>query len=285
MPTEPDARTTVVIATRDRREELLRTLQRLRDLPERPPVVVVDNASSDGTPAAAREFGGRVEVLALPANLGAAARTVGVRAARTPLIAFCDDDSWWAPGALRLAAARFDKDPALGLLAARVLVGPDERLDPTSAVMAAGDLDESLRPGGRGRRGVTGFLACGAVVRARAFCAVGGFEPHLMIGGEEEMVALDLAAAGWKLVYEPEVVAHHYPSRARHAASRNRHLARNLLLTAWLRYPPAAAARRAMAAGPHRPNGREALWALRSAPWAASRRRPVPAGLADVFVG
>ncbi|MFD0853569.1 glycosyltransferase family 2 protein, partial [Actinomadura adrarensis] len=45
-------RCTVVVITRDRRETLLDTLGRLRELPGKPPVIVVDNASSDGTPEA-----------------------------------------------------------------------------------------------------------------------------------------------------------------------------------------------------------------------------------------
>src|SRR5512135_2103047 len=40
---------TVVIATRNRAQELGHTLERLAGLPERPPVVVVDNSSRDGT--------------------------------------------------------------------------------------------------------------------------------------------------------------------------------------------------------------------------------------------
>src|SRR5688572_23074610 len=40
---------TVVIATRNRRDSLATTLRHLRALPERPPVVVADNASTDGT--------------------------------------------------------------------------------------------------------------------------------------------------------------------------------------------------------------------------------------------
>ena len=67
------ARVTVVIATRNRREELLRTLGRLTALPEQPPVIMVDNGSADGSAeAAARRFP-RVEVVALARNVGAAA--------------------------------------------------------------------------------------------------------------------------------------------------------------------------------------------------------------------
>ena len=71
---------TVVMITRDRRENVLASLDRLLGLPERPPVVVVDNASTDGTADAVRRRHPSVDVVALPRNLGAAARTVGVAA-------------------------------------------------------------------------------------------------------------------------------------------------------------------------------------------------------------
>ena len=47
-------RVSVVIATADRREQLLHTLARLMALPEQPPVIVVDNGSVDGSAAAVR---------------------------------------------------------------------------------------------------------------------------------------------------------------------------------------------------------------------------------------
>ncbi len=121
------ARVTVVIATRDRRPELLRTLGRLHELPDRPPVIVVDNASADGSAAAVRDRYPAVTVRMLPRNAGAAARNTGVALAATPYVAFSDDDSWWEPGALSRAAAALDADPGLGLVAARTLVGPSPR--------------------------------------------------------------------------------------------------------------------------------------------------------------
>ena len=66
---------TVVIATRNRRPELCATLGRLRALPEEPPVIVVDNGSADGTPAAVRDAFPEVEVVARRRNAGASAAT------------------------------------------------------------------------------------------------------------------------------------------------------------------------------------------------------------------
>ena len=130
----------VVVATRNRRPELLRTLGELRRLPERPPVVVVDNESSDGTVAGVGDRFPDVVVVVASAPLGPAARNLGVARTATPYVAFSDDDSWWAPGSLSLAADLFDRHPRLGLVTGRVLVGPDRRLDPMSAVMAKSPL-------------------------------------------------------------------------------------------------------------------------------------------------
>jgi GT2 family glycosyltransferase len=74
----PDARTTVVVMTRDRRAELLRTLDLMTRLPERLPITVVDNASSDGTADAVAETYPEVRLIRASRNLGAVARNLAV---------------------------------------------------------------------------------------------------------------------------------------------------------------------------------------------------------------
>ncbi len=155
----------VVVATRNRAVELEATLERLRALPERPQVVVVDNASGDGTALRVRRHHPQVEVVELRENLGAAARTVGALHTTSRYVAFSDDDSWWAPGSLERAAELLDRHPRLALVAARVLVGPNERLDPVCAAMASSPLAPTPDLPGRP---VLGFVACGAVVRRSA---------------------------------------------------------------------------------------------------------------------
>jgi GT2 family glycosyltransferase len=231
---------TVVIATRDRREELLTTLGHLRALPERPAVIVVDNGSTDGSVTAVRRGHPEVEVVALDRNLGAAARNVGVERARTPWVAFADDDSWWAPGALGRAVGHLRARPAVALVAARILLGPDERPEPMCAELAASPLGTD--PGDPGPT-VLGFIACGAVVEREAFLAVGGFDRRFGVGGEEALVAWDLASAGRRCVYAPDVVAHHHPSPVRDRARRRTTVVRNHLWTTWLRRPLPAVAR------------------------------------------
>ncbi|MFG1855353.1 glycosyltransferase family 2 protein [Actinomadura geliboluensis] len=258
---------TIVVATRDRAAELRRSLRH-----HTAPVIVADNASADGTADVAREAG--ATVLRLPRNRGAAARNAGAERAGTRYVAFADDDSWWAPGALERAVEILDAHPRTALLAARVLVGPQQRLEPVSAQMAEAPLG---RPAGLPGPAVLGFLACSAVVRRDAFLDAGGFSDVLHFAGEEELLALDLATAGWGLAYVPELVVHHHPSRTgRDPAARRRREVRNRLLTAWLRRPLRTVGRTAASALASR-DGRAGLAAAaRVLPSVARARRPVP---------
>lgn len=271
------SRTTVVVATRDRSRELARTLAELAALDPRPPIVVLDNASADDTPEVAAAFPD-VRVIRLPRNLGAVARTLGVLAAETPYVAFSDDDSWWAEGALPEAERVFDTHPKLGLLAARTLVGPSRRDDPLTTVLADSPL-------GRPRQApgplVLGFLACSAVVRKTAYLAAGGFSPVLHFGGEEQLLAYDMAAHGWDLCYVDSVRAIHHPSTERPPAKwRRRVERRNHLLTQWMRRSRVDCVTelgRTLRAIPHDTDALPALaGAIRRLPQALARRRVLP---------
>src|ERR671911_1603316 len=113
---------TIVIASRDRRECLLASLPHHLALPERPAVILVDDASSDGSADAVEAAFPQVKVIRRATSAGGAARNDGIAAARTPYVALADDDSWYAPGALTRAAALFDADPRLGVINAHVVV-------------------------------------------------------------------------------------------------------------------------------------------------------------------
>src|SRR5689334_14583846 len=95
-----DSRISIVMITHNRRAEAIRSLGHLSVLPERPRLIVVDNASADGTASSVRQEFPQADILELRENLGAAGRSAGVARADTPYVAFCDDDTWWQPGSL-----------------------------------------------------------------------------------------------------------------------------------------------------------------------------------------
>jgi GT2 family glycosyltransferase len=129
-------------------------------------------------------------------------------------------------------------------------------------------------------RPVLGFLCAATMMRRQAFLDAGGFEPRFFLGGEEALVAVDVAAAGWALAYMEDIVVHHHPSTRRDFVGRRRLTLRNALWCAWLRRPLPAAIRVTVAA----------VWtclldpalspalagALAGAPWVARERRVVP---------
>lgn len=270
---------TVVIATRNRAAELSRTLGHLAGLEERPEIIVVDNGSADGTPAIVRDRYPAVDLVRLPVNRGAWARNVGVARARSRYVAFSDDDSWWEPGSLRLACELLDAHAELGLVAGRTLVGPARAEDPLNAVLAASPLPRDGLPGPQ----VFGFLGCAVVTRRRAYLRAGGYHELLGVGGEEELLAMDMAAAGWEMAYVDQVVARHFPSPARDPVARRAIEQRNRVLVAWLRRPPGRALALTAALGArarHDPAARRALATLITVlPRALPGRRRLPAGV------
>jgi N-acetylglucosaminyl-diphospho-decaprenol L-rhamnosyltransferase len=135
------------------------------------------------------------------------------------------------------------------------------------------------RPDGVPGAPLLSFLAGASVVRRRAFLAVGGFSARFLIGGEEELLAADLADAGWRMAYVPELEIHHEASKLRDADLRRRQGIRNTLWFAWLRRPVPSALRRSVAMLEAVPRDRTSLGALadviRGVPYLVSQRRPV----------
>ncbi|MEU2282657.1 glycosyltransferase [Streptomyces sp. NPDC013178] len=272
-----DDRTTVVVITHNRRDELLRTLSRLRELPERPQVIVTDNASSDGTAEAVRRDFPEVLLLEPGTNLGAIGRNLAVRHARTPYVAFCDDDTWWEPGSLRRAADLLDGRPCLAGVTARIVVEPSGTEDPVVKELRESPLTgPDFLPGPP----LGSFLAAASVLRTDAFRGAGGFHPGLWLGGEEELLATDLLRQGWWLSYVEELTIHHQASLARDSRERRILGIRNTLWFTWLRRPLLPALRRTaglMATVPRdRASVRAFALAAAGLPWVLRQRAPVP---------
>ncbi len=245
-------RVTIVVLTYNRRQELLRSLDKLTALPERPAVIVVDNGSTDDTAHCVRHDFPQVGLVSAPSNLGAAGRNLGVEQVRTPYVAFSDDDTWWAPGALDAAADLFDRHPRVAVLNARIAVGPECREDPACSAMAMSPLEHI---GGVGPT-LTGFMAGACVMRTRAYLEAGGYWKAFFIGGEESLLAMDILDAGHQIAYAPALQMHHWPSHVRDSTLRRKLLVRNAIWTAWLRLPVSLAWHRTRTSLGEVPDGR-----------------------------
>jgi len=182
-------------------------------------IVVVDNASRDGTPALLATMSAKIANLR-PIDepvLGVArARNTGARAARAPLIAYLDDDAQADAGWLEAALAAFAEAPEVGCIGGPVRPRwPESRprwlSAPLLSYLAIVDLGATRRPLAAGE-----WLAgTNAVFRKTALAAVGGFCEALgrrgrsLLSGEDVEIVASLMAAGWPVVYDPDLVIHH----------------------------------------------------------------------------
>jgi glycosyltransferase involved in cell wall biosynthesis len=162
-------------------------------------VIVVDDASADGTAALAAALGARVVRLDRRGG-AAAARNAGIAAARGGLIAFQDADDEWLPGKLRRQVALLcaAPDAAFAACGAR-LVGQDGGdLGP----LYGGAVPEAGAQAWRALLARNTIATPSVVAWRRSLDAVGPFDPALPVAEDQDMW-LRLAMHG-RLVYLDE---------------------------------------------------------------------------------
>jgi len=217
------ATVTTAVVSWNTRELLLRCLQSLQSDVEEgvAQVWVVDNGSSDGSAAAAREAAPWAEVLEPGENLGFG-RAVNLVAERsdTPWLACANADVAPEPGALR-TLLEAGEDERVGCVAPR-LVLPDGSTQfslhslPTLAFTLALNLglhrlsrsllERMLLPGYYDMnipRDVAWAVGAFLLLRRSAFDAVGGFDARQWMYAEDLDLGWRLRDGGWITRYEP----------------------------------------------------------------------------------
>jgi N-acetylglucosaminyl-diphospho-decaprenol L-rhamnosyltransferase len=189
-------------------------------------VVVVDNASSDGSVEIARGYG--VKVIENASNEGLPkAVNAGVAATAAPWLLFANPDTWLSPGSLARLLATASRDQRTGCVGPH-LAYPDGSDYPTGrrfpsllmgathaalgAVWPGNPATRSYHMAGVDRSQplevdwVSG--AC-MLVRRSAFEAVGGFDPGYFMYFEDIDLCLRLARLGWRVVFDPSAEVKH----------------------------------------------------------------------------
>jgi GT2 family glycosyltransferase len=256
-PERPECpRLSVVVLTHDRASLLRRSLhsvlaQGLDSLE----VVVVDNASADGTDRMVREEFPSVRFIGLEENTGIRGRNVGFRAARAPLILSLDDDiELVEPGALERLVARFEAQGDLGALTLKICEDAEAKQFAPHHWWHA-----PPRPVAQDREFPTEHINEAAVAfRADALACCGYYYERLFWGGEEWDLVLGMMDDGFEVRYFPVPVKHLAPRGSLNERADPRHalLVRNRCWIAIRRLPLPAALGFAIP--------RLALWAARS---------------------
>jgi GT2 family glycosyltransferase len=179
---------------------------------------VVDQSQDNATETALSRLAGdpRLQVVRAPARGLGAARNLGVRLSKAPIIAFTDDDCEVAPGWLGAMAAAFQDDPRLGLVFGSVLPADYDR---TAGFIPAYQVRQlrSVR-GLSGKARIEGIGACMAIRRS-TWSELGGFDEALGAGaplraGEDADFAMRALLAGQGVHETPDAVVTHHGFRS-----------------------------------------------------------------------
>jgi GT2 family glycosyltransferase len=183
-------------------------------------VLVLDNASEDGSAEAVRQLGGEIRLIALEARTGKAENdSTLMREARGEYCLLLNEDTELRPGAAAALLAAMDADPKAGAATAQLLDSAGNPVPcawrfPGVGTAAAGALflhrRLTVQSKGSETRRVDWGQSSALMVRREAAAAVGYMDPAFFVYYDECDFAKRLAEAGWHSLYVPAGEAVHH---------------------------------------------------------------------------
>jgi N-acetylglucosaminyl-diphospho-decaprenol L-rhamnosyltransferase len=187
-------------------------------------LIVVDNASKDGTPEFVRETFPTARLIELPDNIGfGAASNVGMEAASGRYFLLVNSDAWPQRDAVEQLVAFAEANPKVGVAGPR-LRGSDGRVQksvrgfPTLWRLATEYFFlRKVAPRSRllndfygagfdynSRRAADFLMGAVLLLRREAVDEVGGFDPAFFMFSEEVDLCYRMRAAGWTVEFTPD---------------------------------------------------------------------------------
>jgi GT2 family glycosyltransferase len=210
-------RASVIIVNYNGGAALKRCLRSLRDDGGRDyELIVVDNASTDGSAEAVERDFPAVQLIRVAANLGfGEGNNVGVRSAAGQFLAFLNPDTVVEPGWLEPLIAPLEADPRIGLTTARILLLDDQQrintcgneMHYTGLTLCRGmgaDRSALAEPAE-----VSAISGAAFVIRRDLFEALGGFDGSFFLYMEDADLSWRARLAGYRCWYVPAAVVYH----------------------------------------------------------------------------
>lgn len=148
-------------------------------------LLVVDNASTDGSRAVVARYGGAVKLVPVPRNIGfGRACNLGVAVARGDLLIFLNPDVTFPCGWLDTLAHAAWSDPKIALLCPQTI--PPSA--PAPDINGLETTDQAAVPG------------CCLAARREAWLALGGFDEHFFLFWEDTELCWRAWLLGWRVV-------------------------------------------------------------------------------------
>jgi len=230
--------TTVIIPHWNRKEDLRRCLASLEMQTCHHQVIVVDNASTDGSAEmAARDFPG-VRLYRCGTNLGfGGAANIGLRVAiesGTEYLLLLNNDTIADPGLIERLTEFARQDSARGIVAPSIyyLHSPDRLWSAGGEISLGRCLCRQLTEGGEAPRQVDYASGCAFLVSAKMIERVGLLDPRFFMYFEEVDWCLRARRAGFEIWHLPQAKVWHAVSATLgdNSAAIQYYMARNRLL-------------------------------------------------------
>ena len=227
---------TVVVVTHDGADEIEECLDRLVGSGAGSPrVVVVDNASSDGTPELVKSSNPTVELIVLPKNYGyGLGANVGSQRSNREFIAFLNQDARASASWLEESIAALEDDPLAAFVTPKILIKQNQARINTcgnsihvTGITTCRGYDQPAEFFAQ-REFVVGMSGAALVGRLDAFRRLGGFEESFFMYYEDTDLSLRSALAGFRCLYEPKAIVAHsfepsFSAQKLHLLERNRY--------------------------------------------------------------
>ena len=219
----------IIILTYDHLDDTRRCLSSLEPVMERgdTEVIIVDNASTDGTPQYIAQTYPLIHLTVNPVNRGvAAARNQGIAQATAPTLLILDNDTIATTRAIDGMMAYLESHPQVGLCACRLTdtegnVQRSFRPFPSLkgkllSVLGLRSAAEKFRADDEGA--IEPYYVIGAcqMIRREALDQVGQLDEAIFYGPEDADLCHRLRQSGWQVKYLPQYsIIHTYYRRTR----------------------------------------------------------------------
>ncbi len=185
---------TVNILSFNRKDDLRLTLQKVFEQDyQNIEVVVVDNASTDGTLEMVKNEFSSIQLIQLQKNIGIAGWNEGFKIARGEFILVLDDDSYPDKNSIKELVQTAQSDKHIGVVGSKIKNLLTGRIE---------------IPGNEGDRWFS-FIGCGALIRKDIFTSIGLFSETLFLYFHEIDFSFRLKDSGYKINLSQNSVIFH----------------------------------------------------------------------------
>ncbi len=171
-------------------------------------IIIIDNASIDGSAKMAKRLNNRVEILSNPENSGVSMPSnTAFELVESEFILHMNPDIQFDNACIRRLVENMDSDPNAAVISPMIInSNGDQEID----VLGPNEIEHqkiAVPPSGP----FCSWYVCGSLWlwRNSALKRIGGFDANIFLYNEDVDICLRASRAGYSLIVDPEAIIHH----------------------------------------------------------------------------